>query len=312
MRPRMRSWLAVSFAMVVCLLVGAPAASAADRAAVVRHAEPDAAEELPDGTDPGDPPGSFPHIPYYAIGCTLEDIAEPQRRPHGGRGHRPVRARPRHVQGHDQRARHAGAARTPTRGCSRSSSSPQRNPRRAQELIERRDVKVPIFIQGGIHGNEYEGVDAAMRAIERLATTPYGEDPQVDAWLDHAVLVFNVIQNPDGRDRGHARERQRLRPQPRLHHAVAARDDGVGRRHQGVVPDRGATTCTATSSRRSSRARRCLTTRASSTTSGPSGTSRGSTPTRPGSRARASASPGRSTTSRRVDPRGRDAAPGLG
>ncbi len=28
---------------------------------------PDAAENLPDGTDPGDPPGSFPHIPYYAI-----------------------------------------------------------------------------------------------------------------------------------------------------------------------------------------------------------------------------------------------------
>ena len=41
-----------------------------------------------------------------------------------------------------------------------------------------------------------------MRIIERLATTPYGEDPQVDAWLDHAVLVFNVIQNPDGRIAG--------------------------------------------------------------------------------------------------------------
>jgi hypothetical protein len=35
---------------------------------------PDAAENLPDGTDPSDPPGSFPHIPYYAIRCTLEDI----------------------------------------------------------------------------------------------------------------------------------------------------------------------------------------------------------------------------------------------
>src|SRR5919106_4523285 len=29
---------------------------------------------LPDGTEPGDPPGSFPHIPVYAIGCTLESI----------------------------------------------------------------------------------------------------------------------------------------------------------------------------------------------------------------------------------------------
>ena len=78
----------------------------------------------------------------------------------------------------------------------------QRNPRRAQELIERRDMKVPIFIQGSIHGNEYEGVDAVMNTIERVATTPYGEDPTVDAWLDHAVLIFNVIQNPDGRIAG--------------------------------------------------------------------------------------------------------------
>ena len=61
---------------------------------------------------------------------------------------------------------------------------------------------MPIFVQGSIHGNEYEGADAVMRTIERLATTAYGEDPQVDAWLDHAVLVFNVIQNPDGRIAG--------------------------------------------------------------------------------------------------------------
>ncbi|MQA75940.1 MAG: hypothetical protein GEU88_16675, partial [Solirubrobacterales bacterium] len=31
--------------------------------------EPDAAEALP-----SDPPLNFPHIPYYAIGCTLERI----------------------------------------------------------------------------------------------------------------------------------------------------------------------------------------------------------------------------------------------
>jgi hypothetical protein len=37
-------------------------------------AETDAAANLPDGSDPGDPLGSFAHIPYYAIRCTLEDI----------------------------------------------------------------------------------------------------------------------------------------------------------------------------------------------------------------------------------------------
>ena len=44
----------------------------------------DAAENLPDGTDPADPVGSFPHIPYYAIGCTLERHRGAQRRPYAG------------------------------------------------------------------------------------------------------------------------------------------------------------------------------------------------------------------------------------
>ncbi len=34
--------------------------------------------------------------------------------------------------------------------------------------------------------------------IERLSTTPYGTDPEVDTILDHAITIFNVIQNPDG------------------------------------------------------------------------------------------------------------------
>ena len=36
--------------------------------------ESDAAANLPDGSLPTHPAGSFPHIPYYAIGCTLADI----------------------------------------------------------------------------------------------------------------------------------------------------------------------------------------------------------------------------------------------
>ena len=41
-----------------------------------------------------------------------------------------------------------------------------------------------------------------MATIERLATTPYGTDPEIDAILGHAILVFNPIQNPDGRVAG--------------------------------------------------------------------------------------------------------------
>ena len=96
----------------------------------------------------------------------------------------------------------------------------------AQKLLRRMgdDVKVPILVQGGIHGNEYEGVDSNIDMIEKFATTPYGDrsrgrrDPQ-----QHDP---RLQRDPEpGRPRlRHARERQRVRPQPRLHDAVAARD----------------------------------------------------------------------------------------
>jgi Zinc carboxypeptidase len=193
-----RVWLAVSLAAIACLLMGTSGAGAAIEPPRCGTPMPDAAENLPDGTDPADPPGSFPHIPYYAIGCTLEDIASRS----GGRME--VEVIGQSALGRDMykvtiNALNTRAQQNDYARLQRVIGLAQRNPRRAQELIERRELKLPIFIQGSIHGNEYEGVDAVMRTIERLATTPYGEDPQVDAWLDHAVLVFNVIQNPDGR-----------------------------------------------------------------------------------------------------------------
>jgi hypothetical protein len=161
----------------------------------------DAAENLPDGTDPTDPPGSFPHIPYYAIGCTLQSIQSQS----GGRMALEVIGQS--ARGRDMYQVTINALETAEQqeGDSRLRQILRRalsDPERAQSLLERGDAKVPIFIQSGIHGNEYEGVDAAMRAIERLATTPYGTDPEVDAVLDHAVVTFNVIQNPDGRIAG--------------------------------------------------------------------------------------------------------------
>jgi Zinc carboxypeptidase len=156
--------------------------------------EPDAAEQLP-------PEHSFPHIPYYAIGCTLEDI---QSRSNGrmsleGIGQSST-GRDMYgvvINGRETRAQRDSYDRL--REVLRYALS---DPERAKELVQRRDVKVPIFIQAGIHGNEYEGVDASMRAIERLSTTPYGQDPEVDELLDHTVLIFNVVQNPDGRVAG--------------------------------------------------------------------------------------------------------------
>jgi len=71
------------------------------------------------------------------------------------------------------------------------------DPERAQELIATLgDFKVPVFINGSIHGNEYPGVDAAIRLIETLA---YEDTPEVRAILDSVILLVNVVQNPDGR-----------------------------------------------------------------------------------------------------------------
>jgi hypothetical protein len=72
-----------------------------------------------------------------------------------------------------------------------------KDPEKAQEMIEKfGDFKVPVFINGSIHGNEYTGVDAAIRLIETLA---YDDTPEVQAILDNMILLFNVVQNPDGR-----------------------------------------------------------------------------------------------------------------
>jgi hypothetical protein len=202
MRRRVRSWLTTSLVLaVVASLVGASGASADIEPPWCGTPEPDAAENLPDGTDANDPPGSFPHIPYYAIGCTLESIESRSD------GRMSVEVIGRSARGRELylvtlNARETRAQRDSYARLQQALRHAASDPERAQELVRRGDAKVPVFIQSGIHGNEYEGVDAAMRIIEQLATTPYGSDPDVDAVLDHTVIGFNVIQNPDGRIAG--------------------------------------------------------------------------------------------------------------
>ena len=164
---------------------------------------PDAAAALPDGSKPTDPPGSFPHIPVYALACTLSDI---QAR---SNGRMTVRVFGQSAGGHDLYLVTFNALDTPQQ---RQDFQTWQNirkialtdPQRAQDMLDKAgdNVKVPIFIQSAIHGNEYEGVDAMFQVAERLATTPYGVDPDVDAILDHVVLLWNVDQNPDGRIAG--------------------------------------------------------------------------------------------------------------
>lgn len=200
MARRSSRWSLLAGVLVVAALAPAGNAAAAIEPPWCGTPVPDAAEQLPDGTDPADPPGSFPHIPHYAIGCTLQSIAARSQ------GRMNVEVAGRSALGREMyvvtiNALDTQQQRRDFRAWEEARQYALRDPARAQALVRRAgpDIKVPVLIQGGIHGDEYEGVDASMQVIERLATTPRGEDPEVDAILDHSAVVFNVIQNPDGR-----------------------------------------------------------------------------------------------------------------
>ena len=75
------------------------------------------------------------------------------------------------------------------------------DPAAAQDLLASfgSDVKIPIFIEANIHGNEEESTDAMMQVVRDLVTTPYGTNVDVDDILDHAILILIPVENPDGR-----------------------------------------------------------------------------------------------------------------
>jgi hypothetical protein len=162
-------------------------------------AEPDAAEALPTTGA-----GAFAHIPYYAIKCTLDDIqarAVPGRLSIEQIGASAL-GRPMYLV--TINALESESQQLDFENWQLIRNDALGNPERAQRELARvgDNFKIPIFIQGGIHGNETEGVDADILLIERLATTPYGADPDVDKILDHVILLINIDQNPDGRALG--------------------------------------------------------------------------------------------------------------
>jgi len=72
-----------------------------------------------------------------------------------------------------------------------------KNPGKAQDWIAGNpDFKVPIMINGSIHGTEFAGTDALLQLIERFATE---NDQETKNILANNILIFNVVQNPDGR-----------------------------------------------------------------------------------------------------------------
>jgi hypothetical protein len=163
----------------------------------------DAAGNLPDGSDPAHPVGSFPHIPYYAIECTLEEIQALSN------GRMEIETIGQSALGRDMflvtfNVTDTDEQRKAALNWQQIRQDAVENPQKAQDALATfgDEVKIPVYIQGAIHGNEYEGVESNFELIYELATTPYGEDPLVDKVLDNAIVLFNVIQNPDGRIAG--------------------------------------------------------------------------------------------------------------
>ncbi|MDM5314572.1 M14 family zinc carboxypeptidase [Fictibacillus sp. b24] len=72
-----------------------------------------------------------------------------------------------------------------------------KNPQKAQDWIaENPDFKVPVMINGSIHGTEYIGSDAVLQLIDRFAND---NDAETNNILKSNILIFNVVANPDGR-----------------------------------------------------------------------------------------------------------------
>jgi hypothetical protein len=69
----------------------------------------------------------------------------------------------------------------------------------AQDRSLKSAYKTPVFFNNNIHGNEWEGTDASLKLIERLATA---SDTKTRDLLAHSRLYFNITANPDGRIAG--------------------------------------------------------------------------------------------------------------
>ncbi|MEO3973285.1 M14 family zinc carboxypeptidase [Streptomyces sp. CAU 1734] len=69
----------------------------------------------------------------------------------------------------------------------------------AKDAAIKSAYKTPIFINNNIHGNEWEGTDAALKLIEELAKST---DAKTATMLGKNRIYLNVTANPDGRVNG--------------------------------------------------------------------------------------------------------------
>jgi hypothetical protein len=147
-------------------------------------------------------------IPYEAIECTLEGF-EDEAAQNGVQDRLSWTKIGESVDGRDILGVVVNALDTPQRQQAFARWQQLRSlmftdPAQAQSLLASWDsnVKLPIFIEANIHGNEEEGTDAMMQIIRDLVTLPTNTNPTVDDLLDHAIVVVIPTANPDGRTNG--------------------------------------------------------------------------------------------------------------
>ncbi|QTD52774.1 M14 family metallopeptidase [Sulfidibacter corallicola] len=83
------------------------------------------------------------------------------------------------------------------------------------------DLPVLVWFFESVHGDEPSGTDAGLFTAYHLAAS---EDPAVKAMLDQVVVAFELMQNPDGRDRFIQYSRQNRVPGGDAHPRAAERD----------------------------------------------------------------------------------------
>jgi Zinc carboxypeptidase len=166
------------------------------------------AQATPDGSIDEQQGAPLALIPYEAIECTLQQFEEeaaeagvPDRMEFDVIGQS---AGGRDIYGVVVNAMETAAQQQAYTRWQQLRGLMQSDPALAQTLLEDwgDDVKLPIFVQANIHGNEEEGADAMMQVLRDVVTLPYGTDPLVDSILDHAILIVIPSENPDGRVAG--------------------------------------------------------------------------------------------------------------
>lgn len=73
-------------------------------------------------------------------------------------------------------------------------------PEKARQALKNNDMRIPVFFNASIHGNETTGTDGVLKLIQTLLTDQSAETKKI---MKNCVVLINVCQNPDGRAAGH-------------------------------------------------------------------------------------------------------------